>query len=426
MTVLRPRQRLGKYRIVRRLGDGGFANVYEARDTIEGIRVALKVPLQTDDHFLRDFQREARITSGLDHPNILPIKNADFVDGVFVIVTALAERTLAERMKRPISLRQALDYADQLLEALAFAHAQRIIHCDVKPDNILLFEGDWLRLMDFGIAKIEVRTRMSASGSGTLGYLAPEQAMGKPTFRSDCFSVGPLLYQMLARKLPRWPYDWPPPGFATLRRKASPQLTALLKKSLALNERDRFRDAHAMLLALQRIRRQELARHSRRRNRNAPRKGANWKDLRVREFRRKFGAALAAKYSCGKCRGPVAEAMLHCPWCGQDRKTHRAATRFPARCPRCRRGRKLDWRFCPWCYGGTVGPDSDRTYTDRAYEGSCTACRGELMPFMRYCPWCNTKVRRTWKVKGVADRCRSYWKHCPWCSRSMDTPHATR
>lgn len=433
MATLRSRQRLGKYRIVRRLGDGGFATVYEAQDTIEGIRVALKVPQRTDADFLRDFQREARITAGLDHPNILPIKNADFVDGVFVIVTALAERTLADRMKRPVSLRQALDYAEQLLEALAFAHAHRIIHCDVKPDNVLLYEGDWLRLMDFGIAKIEVRTRMSASGSGTLGYLAPEQAMGKPSYRSDCFAAGLILYKLLARELPRWPYDWPPPGFAALRRKASPQLIAFLRKSMAVNETARFRDASAMLAALQRIRRQELARDSRRRKRNAPRKEAAWKDLRIREFRRRFGRDLATRYACGKCRGPVAEAMLHCPWCGDDRRTHRPPTRFPARCPRCRRGRKLDWRFCPWCYGGAVGPDSDRSYTDKAYVAQCTSCHGDLMPFMRYCPWCNTKERRAWTVDGIKDHCRScegpvlpeYWKHCPWCSRSMES-HGSR
>jgi len=432
MTTLKARQRLGKYQIVRRIGHGGFATVYEARDTIEGIRVALKIPRKADEAFLRDFQREVRITAGLDHPNILPVKNADFIDGIFVIVSSLGERTLYDRMKRPVSLRQALDYTEQLLEALAFAHAQRIIHCDVKPDNILLFEGDWLRLMDFGIAKIEVRTRMSASGSGTLGYVAPEQAMGKPSYRSDCFSVGLILYRLLARELPKWPYAWPPAGYAALRRKASPQLIQLIHKSIELEEKQRFRDAGTMLVALQKIRRQELARDSRRKNagkKDAPR----WRDLRIREFKREFSKHYGTNHSCSRCRAPVAESMLHCPWCGVERKTHRAETSFPRRCPRCRRGMKLDWRFCAWCYGGAVGPESTRSYTDTRYEGNCTACRGDLMPFMRYCPWCNTKVRRPWKVQGTSARCTScdgsvvpeYWRHCPWCSKTLGEHHGT-
>src|SRR5690606_16309985 len=133
----------------------------------------------------------------LDHPNILPIKNAEFIDDNFVVAFALGTGTLADRLSRRISPETALSYTDQILESLAYAHSQNIIHCDVKPENIILFPNHRSRLTDFGIAKVAMR-RIKASGSGTVGYIAPEQAMGKPSFRSDVFSAGLILVRMFA------------------------------------------------------------------------------------------------------------------------------------------------------------------------------------------------------------------------------------
>jgi hypothetical protein len=106
---------------------------------------------------------------------------------------------------------------------------------------------------------------------------------------------------------------------------------------------------------------------------------------------------------------------------------HRDDSRFPAACPRCKRGRKLDWRFCPWCHGPGFKDVSEQHYTDVRYCASCSKCKGELMPFMRYCPWCRAKVRRDWKIDGSRDRCgscgwgvvREYWDVCPWCTKSL-------
>jgi hypothetical protein len=115
--------------------------------------------------------------------------------------------------------------------------------------------------------------------------------------------------------------------------------------------------------------------------------------------------------------------MKACPWCGNETATFRGTTRFPAGCRHCKRGMKLDWRFCPTCFTGVQGPRSDRTYSDVRYETTCTSCKGALMPFMRYCPWCHRKVKRKWKIAGSAHKCpkcgwgvlRDYWKYCPWC-----------
>lgn len=248
--ILKARQKLGKYRIERRLANGGFAVVYQAFDTIEGIRVALKVPHPQiiDDEVLQDFRSEVRMTARLDHPNILPLKDASFIDDRFVIVFPLGERTLSDRLASRMSLPTALDYAEQMIQAVAYAHRARIVHCDIKPENFIIFPGNRLRLTDFGISKIAQET-IRASGTGTVGYMAPEQAMGKPSLRSDVFSLGLIVYRMLAGEWPEWPFAWPPPGSARLRRNAHPDLIQVIRRAIALDPRKRYRDANQLLQA---------------------------------------------------------------------------------------------------------------------------------------------------------------------------------
>ena len=184
---LRAGQRLGKYRVERRLGEGGFAVVYRAMDMIEGLKVALKIPYDAHvtDEVMDDFKSEVRMTARLEHPNILRIKDASFIDGRFVIVIPLGERTLEDRLRSRISIDRAIDFAEQLLAAVAYAHRMRVIHCDIKPENILLFPDNQLRLTDFGIAKVAQKT-VRGSGTGTVGYMAPEQAMGKTVAAVRC------------------------------------------------------------------------------------------------------------------------------------------------------------------------------------------------------------------------------------------------
>ncbi len=252
---LRRRQRLGKYKIDRLIGNGGFARVYAATDTIEGVRVALKIP---HDHYVSPdmmelFKKEVRTAAKLEHPHVLGVKDASFIDGRFVVVTLLGERTLEDRLSKRISSRTALDYAEQMLSAVAYAHEQGLIHCDIKPDNFILFPGDHLRLTDFGIAKVESST-LQGSGTGTVGYMAPEQAMGRPTKRSDVFSLGLIIYRMLSGHWPEYPFDWPPPGATRLRqRRIHPDFIKFLKKSIAPMPRHRFADAIKMEAAFQKL-----------------------------------------------------------------------------------------------------------------------------------------------------------------------------
>ena len=247
---------VGKYRIRRRIGKGGFATVYEAYDTIEGIRVALKVPHGHlfDPESLAAFRREVRLTARLEHDNILPLRNAMMIGNHFVIASPLGNRTLTDRLRYRMGTRTALSFGRQLVDALAYAHEKRIIHCDIKPDNVILFDGGRVRLADFGVAKVALRTRtIYGSGTGTVGYIAPEQAMGKPSFRSDVFSMGLVLYRMFSGQLPEWPFDWPLPGAERIRRGVSPGMIDFLRRSIEVRERKRFRDGVEMQEAFEEL-----------------------------------------------------------------------------------------------------------------------------------------------------------------------------
>lgn len=257
--TLRRRQRLGQYRIEGRLSSGGFATVYRAYDTVEGIRVALKVPhdFLTDPETLALFRREVRVVAQLDHPNILPIKTAGSIDGHFVIVTPLGIESLDERMRRRMARSSVVSFAEQLLEALAHAHRRRIAHLDVKPENLILFPEGRLRLADFGLARVVWRT-LSGSGSGTIGYLAPEQALGKPTLRSDVFAAGLLIWRLMAGELPEWPFKWPYPGQRKAEAGYHDGVLRLVKRATAVDESRRFPSAVAMLQAFKKVRRRAV------------------------------------------------------------------------------------------------------------------------------------------------------------------------
>jgi serine/threonine-protein kinase len=252
---LRAGMRLGKFRLDRRIGNGGFASVYAATDTILGVKVALKIP---SDHLvspelLDEFRREARLTLTLDHPNILSIRDATLIDGRFVIVTQLGESTLDERLRKRLGFDSAFNVFEQLLAGVGYAHEHGVIHCDIKPENVILFPGGIVRLTDFGIAKAAHHT-INASGAGTFGHMAPEQAMGKPSARSDVFAIGLIAYRMFAGEWPEYPFTWPMPGHSRLKRQTHPDLIAMIRKSLFVNSRQRYRSAAHMYAELRNIR----------------------------------------------------------------------------------------------------------------------------------------------------------------------------
>lgn len=250
----RRRQMLGQYRIERLLAKGGTAEVFAAHDTALGIRVALKVPhSHLEGEMLESIRREIRLVAKLDHPNIMPIRTASEIDGHLVIVQPLGVESLADRLGRRMGREKVLEIAGQVFAGLAHAHAKRVMHCDVKPDNIVLFEDGTVRLADFGLARFALHS-IEASGSGTVGYMAPEQALGRPSARSDVFSAGLVLYRMMAGDVPEWPFEWPYPGLARARRGYHKDLLELVRHATQVDSRRRFETAAPLLEAFQRLR----------------------------------------------------------------------------------------------------------------------------------------------------------------------------
>ena len=250
--MLRARQKIGKYRILGRIASGPMADVYKAYDTIQKQRVALKIPTTGSGATEEEFLHEVQVATKLRHPNILSVLNASYIDEHFVIAMELGEQSLADRIEHRTSTARALDLAGQAIASLAYAHEHRIIHCDIKPENFILFPGNQLKLADFGFAKLSLRT-LKASGSGTIDYIAPEQAMGRPKFQSDVFSLGLVLYRLFSGKLPEWPFEWPLPGQERLMARVRPEFAAMLRKAIQLDPKKRYRDAVQMRTEFERL-----------------------------------------------------------------------------------------------------------------------------------------------------------------------------
>jgi len=419
-------QRLGKYRLAQCLGQGGSCEVWKARDCVEGIWVALKIP-HADMKGHRDNQallREVRLVAQLRHPHIMPVKNADIIDGHAVLATELSVGTLADRSK-PMSVRRILSIIVQVLDGLAYAHSRRLVHCDVSPSNIFLFPNGKAALGDFGIG-LQLKGRMKTIDEfGTPGYVAPEQAYGRPSYRSDCFAVALILYEYLTGVLPKWPFRWPPAGYKRLRQRTTIALVQFLKKALSVDPEKRFADAGQMRAALLEAIPKSLRRHLT--VNVGPITKPDWRKMRRGTFLKRYGRVLPAVFRCVDCGEPIAESMSACPWCGSTRNRFDEQTPFSHICPRCHRGVLPEWRFCPWCYGaGFADPSPNKTAGIR-YHTKCKYCGGDLMRFMRYCPWCRRKVRQPWQVSPFPEICTrcgwsvdsEFWLYCPWCQQRL-------
>ena len=200
----------GRYRVLRKLGAGGMADVYLAEDTTLGRRVAVKVLLQRyagDAQFVERFRREAQAAARINHPNIVNIYDWGPVDGTYYIVMEYVEgETLKDHIRREgrYGPGEAVRIALELLGAVEVAHADHIVHRDIKSQNILIDTSGAVKVTDFGIAKAD-DSQMTEAGSilGTAQYLAPEQAKGEPVDeRTDLYSVGVVVFEMLTGSLP--------------------------------------------------------------------------------------------------------------------------------------------------------------------------------------------------------------------------------
>jgi serine/threonine-protein kinase len=268
----------GRYRILRKLGSGGMANVYLAEDEELGRRVAIKIlndRYAEDDLFIERFRREAKSAAGLSHPNIVSIYDRGEAEGTYYIAMEVIEgRSLKELImtRGALPIGTAVAYAKQLLEALRFAHRHGIIHRDIKPHNVLVSTDQHakaneprLKVTDFGIAR-HGPSQMTEAGSimGTAQYLSPEQARGAPvTAASDLYSAGIVLYEMLTGKVPfsgdsaieiamKHVNDLPTPP-SSLRPEIPPELDQIVLRALAKDPADRYQTAEEFIEDLERV-----------------------------------------------------------------------------------------------------------------------------------------------------------------------------
>ncbi|HEY2823436.1 MAG TPA: protein kinase [Candidatus Acidoferrum sp.] len=266
-------QHVGDYEVISILGAGGMGKVYKVRNVISERVEAMKVllPDLTSNQSLADrFLREIRLLATLHHPNIAALRTAlTFENQLVMIIEYVEGETLANRVARaPMSTAEVVNYSDQCLAALSYAHKQNITHRDIKPANMMLTPDGIVKLMDFGIARSSVAKDGSLTSTGTtlgsLNYMPPEQVRGESAdARSDIYSFGASLYEMLTGKLPfdtdsqyalmtaQLNTDPPPP--ITLRGDLPPALNQIIMMCMAKDPDKRFQSADALRAALKTI-----------------------------------------------------------------------------------------------------------------------------------------------------------------------------
>ncbi|NLI91375.1 MAG: Stk1 family PASTA domain-containing Ser/Thr kinase [Peptococcaceae bacterium] len=262
----------GRYQIEEKIGAGGMAIVYKAKDTLLNRTVAIKVlreQFASDDGFIRRFRREAQSAASLSHQNIVSIYDVG-KDGQedYIVMECVRGMTLKDmiRNQAPFSPEKAIHIAYQIGEALAHAHANHIIHRDIKPQNILITLDGKVKVTDFGIARAASASTLTHTGDivGSVHYLSPEQAKGAQTNeQSDIYSLGIILYEMITGKLP---YDGDTPITIALKHiqeeaeqpgkivsGVSSELNTVIMKALAKSVDDRYKTANEFLGDLDKI-----------------------------------------------------------------------------------------------------------------------------------------------------------------------------
>ena len=201
----------GRYALEMLVGSGGMADVYRAKDQLLERTVAVKIlhqQYENDTEFIARFQREAKAAARITHPNIVNVFDVGVAEGRhYIVMEYVPGRTLKERIKEegPVPAAQALEIARQIAGALAQAHANNLVHCDIKPHNILVMPDGNVKVADFGIARAVTESTMTYNDNimGSVHYFSPEQARGTIiTPKSDVYSLGVVLYEMLTGRIP--------------------------------------------------------------------------------------------------------------------------------------------------------------------------------------------------------------------------------
>jgi serine/threonine protein kinase/Flp pilus assembly protein TadD len=265
-------QIISHYRILEKLGEGGMGVVYKAQDTSLERTVALKfLPryLTADQSEKERFYHEARAASALNHPNVTTIYEIqEHEQQLFLAMEFVEGKTIRVLLEaETLSIKKVLDLAIQIGDGLSAAHEKGIVHRDIKPENIMVTPKGQVKIMDFGLAKVRGATKLTQAGStlGTAAYMSPEQAQGEEVDRrSDIFSSGVVLYEMLTGRLPfRGEHhaalmysliNEEPPPIPRFNDKVTPEVERIVAKTLAKDREDRYQHADELVADLRRER----------------------------------------------------------------------------------------------------------------------------------------------------------------------------
>jgi serine/threonine protein kinase/tetratricopeptide (TPR) repeat protein len=265
-------QTISHYRIVEKLGEGGMGVVYKAEDLRLGRTVALKFlapHLVSDPEGRQRFLREARAAAALDHPNICTVHEIDESEGRMFLAMAFVEgRGVKNKiLERPLKLDEALDIATQTAQGLQAAHAKGVVHRDIKPANLMINPQGQVKIMDFGLAHLSDRTKVTETGTrlGTPAYMSPEQARGEEVDqRSDTWSLGVVLYEMVSGQLPfkgereaamlHSILNEEPEPLTALRSGIPVELDRIVHKALAKDPADRYQHVEDLAVDIRAVR----------------------------------------------------------------------------------------------------------------------------------------------------------------------------
>lgn len=303
-------QKVGKYEILRSLGSGGFGAVFLAKDTWLNIRVAIKVPHKQSDELYK-LLKEPRLQAALNHPNIVRMIAAEKSKNIFFMVMEYVNGNTLEKIidkEKILDTEKAIDYIIQIAGAVDHAHANKIIHRDLRPSNIIISTENLIKITDFGTSAWLNNVPYASTRIGSPPYMAPEQFLGKATYQSDIYSIGCIFYEFLVGRPPIFDPDpfrilekakegkITPPKIKNNR--ISKEIDQVIMKCLSVNKEERYQKAGEIAASLLTLKNKDLKQHE-------------IEDIRGRIKAREE----RTNEFCWNCRRPLPYKTTECPYC---------------------------------------------------------------------------------------------------------------
>jgi len=306
-------QRIGKYEILRSLGSGGFGSVFLARDTWLNIKVAIKVPHKQSIELFK-LLKESRLQAALNHPNIVRMLSAEKENKIFFMVMEYIKGKTLEKIidkEKTIDCSKAVEYITQIAYAVDHAHRNKIVHRDLRPSNIIISDEGIVKITDFGTSAWLNNMPYASTRIGSPPYMAPEQFLGKATFKSDIYSIGCIFYEIIIGKPPIFDAD----PFKILEKaqkgeiipphlrngKIPKEIDRIIMKCLSTNIEERYETASGIIRDLSKF------------------KGKDSDSSEIEDILQRIKAREYLKPNlCWNCRRPLPHKAKKCPHCGES------------------------------------------------------------------------------------------------------------